>query len=376
MRVVSGESARAEAVERQRAGGLVDLPGRQRAASAPVVATAQPTLPAPANHAGYADPEGRPGGNTGPPRGGGRVEAEPNENGTPDRARASADPHGPVQDGGVVTESGFDTDAGTDIEPTTGVVAASLHLPGPPPAGAAVPAIVPPQARPAAQPQPGPAPTPAAPDDDPPFWLPVEDVMRDSPAGAQTHSVPAGEVRRPPARPPEVAPRRLAKPSRRPATGLASLLLLSLLASFFAWVSAEPLWLALGHGDAGTATVTGCTGGGVTQRCRGEFTAATGTFTAADVPLAGIDTTGRRAGTRVTAVMVGAHGRAAYVAGGWAAPHLRWALGLLGLLLCGAGIVWGTGALRLEDARSRRSAALAGLAAPLLVTIGFLAATY
>ena len=55
---------------------------------------------------------------------------------------------------------------------------------------------------------------------------------------------------------------------------------------------------------------------------------------------------------------------------------LRWLLGILLVLLCGLGIVFATGALRLEDRRARRTAAVCGMAAPLLVTIGFLAAAY
>ena len=41
--------------------------------------------------------------------------------------------------------------------------------------------------------------------------------------------------------------------------------------------------------------------------------------------------------------------------------HLRWAIGLSLVLLCGVGIVWGTGALRLADRASRWKATLTAL---------------
>jgi hypothetical protein len=200
--------------------------------------------------------------------------------------------------------------------------------------------------------------TPAPELDERPFWMPVQEMPRGS--------------RRPPVR---GRPGRPPKPPRRPATGLIALLVLALTATFFAWVSAEPLWLAVGHGDKGTATVTECTGDGVSQRCLGEFTAASGMFTAERVRLLGVgDRDG--VGTTVAAKMVGADSGRAYVDAANGLLHLRWGLGMGLVVLCGLGIVWATGALRLEDRRSRRRAALAGLAAPLLVAIAFLAATF
>ena len=194
--------------------------------------------------------------------------------------------------------------------------------------------------------------------DERPFWMPVQEMPRGS--------------RRPPVR---GRPGRPPKPPRRPATGLIALLVFALLATFFAWVSAEPLWLAVGHGDKGTATVTECTGNGVSQRCLGEFTAAGGAFTAERVRLLGVgDQDG--AGTTVAAKMVGSDSGRAYVDAASGVLHMRWGLGMALVVLCGLGIVWATGALRLEDSRSRRRAALAGLAAPLLVAIAFLAATF
>jgi hypothetical protein len=214
---------------------------------------------------------------------------------------------------------------------------------------------------------PGPAPA-----RDDAFWLPTEEVARDAwperrlrvgrPRGLMAAERPR-TVRKPP---PEL---------RDPRRGLAALVLLALLATFFAWVTAEPIWLAVGRGVSGTATVTACTGSGVAQRCHGDFTAADGGFTTEAIRLLGVPAGSNADGSQLAARMVGPDSRSAY-AGTGAVIHLRWALGLIFLLACGVGIVWATGALRLEDRRSRRRAAIAGLAAPLLLTIGFLAATF
>ncbi|TDB72422.1 hypothetical protein E1182_23175, partial [Micromonospora sp. KC721] len=80
------------------------------------------------------------------------------------------------------------------------------------------------------------------------------------------------QARKPPAAPARPrAPRAPHPPD--PVRGLATLLALSLVAAFFGWVSAGPFWLAVGHATTGTVVVTDCSGGGLTQRCRGIFTA-------------------------------------------------------------------------------------------------------
>jgi hypothetical protein len=140
-------------------------------------------------------------------------------------------------------------------------------------------------------------------------------------------------------------------------------------------VSAEPLWLAVGHGDRGSATVTRCTGSGVAQRCAGEFTSADGT-SSTRVALLGVAGEQRRAGAVVTARMVDADSRQAYVEVHGLGLHLRWGLGLLLVLLCGAGIAWATGATRLESRQARRRAVLASLAGPLLLALGFFVASW
>lgn len=164
------------------------------------------------------------------------------------------------------------------------------------------------------------------------------------------------------------------------------MVLLGLLAAFFAWQAAEPLWLALGRGEPGTATVTQCEAGpgGPAYPCI-RFEAASGAFQVADVTLRGAGDTLRGAGdtlpgagapdaqTAVPARMLAperAHAYATSVAG----LHLRWVAGLVLVLACGAGIAWATGAARLE--RSRTRAVLLSFAGPLLLTAGFLAAAF
>jgi hypothetical protein len=164
------------------------------------------------------------------------------------------------------------------------------------------------------------------------------------------------------------------RPQRRPAVGLPATVLLALVATFFAWVTAEPLWLAFGHGQAGTATVTRCAGSGLGQRCVGEFTSTT-EFTPVPVALLGLPPETRRAGVLVPARMV-AGSRQAFVGVGSGDLHLRWLIGLALVVLCGAGIAWASGANRLNDVGSRRWATATSHAGPLLLTAGFLVAAW
>jgi hypothetical protein len=166
-------------------------------------------------------------------------------------------------------------------------------------------------------------------------------------------------------------PRRPRRP-RRPVVGLLALLVLAPLAGFVAWVSADPFWLALGHGRTGTATVTACTGRGLASRCTGTFTATGGAFSAQRVALASLPVQARRQGARVSAAMVSRRGWIAY-AGAPRALHLRWALGLLLVILCGLAIAWATGASRLPDRRARIGGYVTSVAAPLLLLAGIVA---
>ena len=197
-----------------------------------------------------------------------------------------------------------------------------------------------------------------------PFWLdeherPAELVLPDAPAHVATGS------RR--------SPRHA---TRRPAPALFALVALALVASFFAWVSAEPFWLAVGHGDPGYATTTACTGSGVTQRCIGQFTAADGRFAVTRVTLLGVSAANRAAGSVAPARMVSPGSRQAYLGDTGLLVQLRWVLGFALVLICGYAIAGLTGARRLAHARARRAAVLASLTGPLLLLAGFLFAAY
>jgi hypothetical protein len=199
-----------------------------------------------------------------------------------------------------------------------------------------------------------------------PFWAPAgqphpETVDTDADRPASRIGVPPGRRDRP-------------RRPRRPATGLIGLLLLALIAAFFAWVSAEPVWVAVGHAEKGIATVAECAGSGVAERCRGTFT--DGSFAVKNVALLGVDVAHRHAGATVPAQMVARDSGQAFVGATGALLHLRWAAGVLLLLLCGLAIAGVTGARRLESARARRRAVLLSLAGPLAMLAGFLALTY
>jgi hypothetical protein len=170
--------------------------------------------------------------------------------------------------------------------------------------------------------------------------------------------------------------RRRRPPAARPVTSLLALLALSLVAAFFAWVSAEPFWLAMGHGDRGYATTAHCRGDGLTQRCTGRFATADGRVTSGRVTLLGISGRAREPGAVSGARMVSPRSAQAYTAPPGLLMHLRWALGFLLVLICGYGIAGATGARRLESARARRGALLGSVAGPVLLLIGFLIAAY
>lgn len=202
------------------------------------------------------------------------------------------------------------------------------------------------------------------------FWAPIEEVHWDG--------TPLRKEARTAGRPPAPATRR-ARAGRRqppdPLPGLAALVALSLLAAFFAWVSAAPLWLAVGHSAGGTVVITDCSGSGLTQRCRGVFRADAERFVAHGVRVSGVPAERSAAGTALPARMTGPDGDTAYADQG-AGRHLRWLLGLLLVLACAAGIARWTGATRLPDPRQRRWAVGAALTGPLLIIAGFLAAAW
>ncbi|MEU8024769.1 MULTISPECIES: hypothetical protein [Micromonospora] len=217
-------------------------------------------------------------------------------------------------------------------------------------------------------------------DDDGLFWAPIEQVHWDGTPLREEHgrrrwwwrraadADPRGGTRRRraadrPAHPPD------------PWQGLSALLALSLLAAFFAWVSVGPFWLALGHATTGTVVIGECTGAGLTQRCRGVFTAEGERFIAFGVRVSGVPAERTATGSTLTARMTGPSGDTAYADTG-AGRHLRWLLGLLLVLACGAGIARYTGAARLADRRARRWAVTVAVAGPLVISAGFLAAAW
>jgi hypothetical protein len=209
-----------------------------------------------------------------------------------------------------------------------------------------------------------------------PFWL--NDEQRGTAADAWpnpgTHRGQADAE--PDDERPGRATRQRPRSPRAAAPGLFGLIALGLIAAFFSWVSAEPFWLAAGHGAHGVATVTRCTGTGVTQRCVGSFAAADGDFSAGTVSLLGVPRAGNDPGTVAPARMVKPTSKQAYVDSTGTLLQLRWVLGFLLVLLCGLGIAGLTGTRRLESVRARRVALLMSVAGPLLLLAGFLFATY
>ncbi|MFG1776298.1 hypothetical protein ACGFIG_07700 [Micromonospora sp. NPDC049048] len=204
------------------------------------------------------------------------------------------------------------------------------------------------------------------------YWPPIELVHWD---GTPIREEPPHERQR--SARDAAARRRLRRTPRPPdpLPGLAVLLALSLVAAFFAWVSAGPFWLAVGHATRGTVVIADCTGGGLTQRCRGNFAPADETWTAYGVRVSGVAAERTATGTTLPARMTGPQGGTAYADTGPAA-HLRWLLGLLAVLGCAAGIARWTGSTRFADPRLRRWAVAGALASPVMITAGFLVAAW
>ncbi|SCL36450.1 hypothetical protein GA0074692_4355 [Micromonospora pallida] len=205
------------------------------------------------------------------------------------------------------------------------------------------------------------------------FWLPIEEVHWDGTpirAGQPSDDAHARSARARARR----RPRPRVVRQRDPLPGLAGLLGLSLLVAFFAWVSAEPFWLAVGHGTTGTV-VGDCTGSGLTQRCRGSFTAGADRFVAHGVRVTGLTADQRISAEPVPARMTGPAGRTAYADRG-GTLHLRWLLGFGLVGACAAGIVRVTGTAGLPGRRARRWAVATAVGGPALVTLGFLVTAF
>lgn len=170
--------------------------------------------------------------------------------------------------------------------------------------------------------------------------------------------------------PPPKRPPRKVRHVRNPALGLPAMLVIALLAGFFAWTSAEPFWLDMGQGEHGQAQVTRCRGDGVLRRCYATFKSETHAAVQG-VPLVGADDA---PGTILDARMR-TGGRIAY-AGNPSGLRVRWTVGLALILLCGAALCWATGAGRLGRLKTRLAAYAVTGVAPLLLGLGVLVACY
>lgn len=190
------------------------------------------------------------------------------------------------------------------------------------------------------------------------FTLPAQEIPRELWSTAEPHHA-------------EKPRRKRVREPRKLHFALPVIIFLGFLSAFFSWVSAEPLWLAAGHSIEGTATVTRCVGDGMTRRCLGDF--STHDYTIAQISLLGLTDTLAVPGQQVAAEMVNARSHRAYAGGTFL---LRWLLGLALVLLCGLGIALAAGVGRFADRQERRAAFTISLAAPMLVTLGFLAAAY
>jgi hypothetical protein len=169
-----------------------------------------------------------------------------------------------------------------------------------------------------------------------------------------------------------VTPGKRPKPPRSPAVGLIGLLLFTFIATFFAWFSAGPLALSLGHSHHGVATVANCPVAGIDKRCA-RFTADGGEFTAT-VTLLGPGAQAAE-GTTIPAEMVSRTNTIAY-SGDASSLYLRWIPGLVIVVLCGFGIAWITGTYRLSGRRARAAALVASIGGPILIAAGMLAVTW
>jgi hypothetical protein len=202
-----------------------------------------------------------------------------------------------------------------------------------------------------------------------PAWLgePSPDAVVEP--EVERFSLPAQEVPRDlwfPERPaPAPPPRAKRKAPVSLLVALPAVVLFALLSAFFSWVVAEPLWLAVGHSSSGTATVSKCIGSGISQRCIGELNGTR-------VTLLGVTENLSATGSKIEVRRVGEHSTRAYAGG----LFLRWFAGLIMVLACGGGIALVTGTHRMSHRRDRLAALTTSLAAPFLVTIGFLAAVF
>lgn len=156
--------------------------------------------------------------------------------------------------------------------------------------------------------------------------------------------------------------------ARRPVVGFLAVIMLGFIGLFFAWFSAAPFWLSVGHAHHGTATVANCPVAGLDRRCA-TFVAAGHAYTA-QVTLLGPNGSRAHVGATIAAEMVSQGDSIAY-AGDHASLYLRWIPGVVIVVLCALGIARATGATRVTR---RRPLTLAlAVAAPLLFATAVIA---
>lgn len=211
--------------------------------------------------------------------------------------------------------------------------------------------------------------------DDDDSWLPIEKAHWDG-TPIRTEEQPSALTRWAAAWRDRAWRRRRPRAVRQrdPLPGLTGLLVLTLLATFFAWVSVEPFWLAVGHHTAGSV-VAECTGSGIGQRCRGVFVAADERFVAHGVRVSGLDAGPSATVGPVPARMTGPEGATAY-ADPRGVLHLRWLLGFTLVAACAAGIIRVTGTAGLSGRRARRWAVALAAGGPAMVAAGLLVAAF
>lgn len=150
---------------------------------------------------------------------------------------------------------------------------------------------------------------------------------------------------------------------------MVSLIVFGLIAAFFAWVSAAPFWLTVGHDVVGTVTVDSCHESQFAPRCTGTFEPGDGAEPVHGVRVTG-DAAAKQDGATLSARATSATATSVYV-GEQAGLWLRWAIPFGIIVGCGVAIAALTGAWRWRG-RERLLAVSASLGGPVLLWLGAL----